>query len=427
MTSELLAMMEYFEREKGIDRSMMVSALEDALVSAAKKSIGPARDLRVKIDPNKGKVQVFSTLVAVEKVVQPWDEVQLDQARKIKPDAEFGDDITVEITPKNFGRIGAQTAKQAIMQRLRYAEKAMMYEEFRDRAGDIVSGTIRRFDKKNVMVDLGKFEAIMPANERVAGEEYNIGDRIQVYVLAVQNEAGNPEIVLSRSHPNFVRRLFESEVSEIADRSVEIRSIAREAGSRTKIAVDSADENIDPVGACVGMRGARVKNIVKELNNEKVDIIRWSDNIRDMVVEALKPASVREVRVDEEKKVVYVSVPEEELPKAIGRRGQNVRLTSRLLDWDVEVSKDETEHEIFESRLNENAVILAQQLDVEEAVAEALVHEGFTALEVFMGMEVEDLIGAVPSLEQETAEHIIQRLALIESGEVELSNVSENE
>ena len=283
MTNDLLAIIEYYEKEKGIERSVMVEALEGALLSASKKSIGPARELRIEIDPAKGKIKALATLVVVEEVDEPFDEIALPVAQKIKADAQIGDEVDVEVTPKDFGRIAAQTAKQAMMQRLRQAEKEMIYDEFKDRAGDIVSGTVRRFEKSDVMIDLGKFEAIMPSRQRVSTEDYNIGDRIRAYVLAVENGQRGPEIILSRSHSNFVRRLFEFEVSEIADRTVEIRGIAREAGYRTKVAVGSVDGKVDPVGACVGLRGARVKNIVRELNNEKVDIIRWSDDPEEFV------------------------------------------------------------------------------------------------------------------------------------------------
>ena len=252
MTSELIALFEYYEKEKGIDRATMVEAVESALLSASKKSaIGNARELQVKIDPKKGTIKAVAVLIAVEKVTHPFDEIDIKLARRIKADAEVGQEIEVEVTPKDFGRIAAQTAKQAIMQRLRQAEKAMIYDEFKDRAGEVVSGTVRRFEKSDVMIDLGKFEGIMPSRERVNTEEYNVGDRIRAYVVAVENGVRGPEIILSRSHPNFVRRLFESEVSEIADRTVEIRSIAREAGYRTKIAVHSDNDKVDPVGACV--------------------------------------------------------------------------------------------------------------------------------------------------------------------------------
>ncbi|MCB1236843.1 MAG: transcription termination/antitermination protein NusA, partial [Verrucomicrobiae bacterium] len=340
------------------------------------------RELKIHIDPDKGKIKATATLVVVDRVTAPYDEIDIFTARRIRPEIQVGDDLEVEVTPKNFGRIAAQTAKQAMMQRLRQAEKELIYDEFKDRAGDVVSGVVRRFERSDVMIDLGKFEGVMPSRERVSTEEYNIGDRIRVYVVAVENGPRGPEIILSRSHPNFVRRLFESEVSEIADRTVEIRSLAREAGYRTKVAVYSSDEKVDPVGACVGLRGARVKNIVRELNNEKVDIIRWSDNVREFVEDALKPAKIRTIELNEAEKRVRVTVDEEELSKAIGRRGQNARLTSRLIGWDVQVEKDESAHEAFEARVAEAAGVLESALGIEGEKAMTLVRGGLNSLEI---------------------------------------------
>lgn len=406
MTSELLAVIEYFEKEKGIDRATMVEALESALLSASKRSVGPARNLRIKIDPEKGAIKAFAELVAVEEVKLPFEQIDLRRARKIKPDANVGDEIEVEVTPKNFGRIAAQTAKQAMMQRLRQAEKAMIYDEYKDRAGDIVSGTVRRFERSDVIIDLGKFEGVMPARERVTTEEYNIGDRLRAYVVAVENGPRGPEIILSRSHPNFVRRLFEFEVSEIADHTVEIRGIAREAGYRTKVAVHSSNPKVDPVGACVGLRGARVKNIVRELNNEKVDIIRWSDDPREFVVEALKPAQIRSIELLKDQKKVRVTVEEEELSKAIGRRGQNARLTSRLLGWDVQVEKDESAHEAFEARVEDAASHLAVQVGIAADVALKLVQGGIVNLESLAMVDASD-IAEILELDEESAARIL--------------------
>lgn len=404
MTNELLALFEYYEKEKGIDRMTMVEALEGALLSASRKSIGPARELRVHIDPQKGKIKVTATLLVVDHVQKPYDEIDGFTARRIKPEIQIGDELEVEVTPKNFGRIAAQTAKQAMMQRLRQAEKELIYDEFKDRAGDIVSGTVRRFERSDVMVDLGKFEGVMPSRERVNTEEYNIGDRIRAYVVAVENGNRGPEIILSRSHPNFVRRLFESEVSEIADHTVEIRSLAREAGYRTKVAVYSADDKVDPVGACVGLRGARVKNIVRELNNEKVDIIRWSDNIREFVEDALKPAKIRTIEIDEAAKRVRVTVDEEELSKAIGRRGQNARLTSRLLGWDVQVEKDESAHDAFEARVAEAAQTMVSKAGIDKEQAIGLVRGGISSLEMLANdLEAVDIAEILDISEEEGA------------------------
>jgi len=391
MTSELLAVIEYFEKEKGIDRATMVGALQSALLTASKKSVGPARELRIDIDPEKGSIKAIAKLFAVETVTKPFDEILIAVAQRIKPGAEIGDEIEVNLTPKDFGRIAAQTAKQHMMQQIRQAEKANIYEAYKDRAGDIVSGTVRRFEKSDVMIDLGKFEGIMPSRERVSTEEYNVGDRIRAYVVAVENGPRGPEIILSRSHPNFVRRLFEFEVSEIADHTVEIRGIAREPGFRTKVAVFSADDKVDPVGACVGLRGARVKNIVRELNNEKVDIIRWSENIKEFVTDALKPAIIRNIELEPAAQRVRVTVDEEELSKAIGRRGQNARLTSRLIGWDVQVQKDESAHEAFEQRIVDAADELVKGLGVTREVGIQLVRGGLTNLDSFLGVDASDI------------------------------------
>jgi N utilization substance protein A len=259
MNSELIAALDYFEREKGIKREILIEAVSTALLSASKKSVGPARDLRIDINSKTGEIRALASLMVVERISEVHDEILLSKARKLKADAQVGEVLDVEVTPKDFGRISAQTAKQAMLQRIRQAEKEMMYDEFKDRAGEIVSGTVRRFERSDVIMDLGKFDAIMPSKERVVTEDYNVGDRLRAYVVAVENGLRGPEIILSRSHPNFVRRLFELEVSEINDRTVEIRGLAREAGYRTKIAVHSANEKVDPVGACVGMRGSRVR------------------------------------------------------------------------------------------------------------------------------------------------------------------------
>lgn len=383
MTSELIALFDYYEREKGINRHKLVEAISSALLTASKKIVGPARELRVDIDPLKGTIKLFAKLLVVESVTLPYDELLLKVAKKIKPGAELGDEVEVEVTPKDFGRIAAQTAKQAMMQRIRMEEKSMMYDEFKDRAGDIVVGTVRRFDKSDVVVDLGKFEAVMPKKERVATEDYNVGDKIRAYVVAVENGVRGPEIILSRSHPNFVRRLFENEVSEISDHTVQIRAIAREAGYRTKLAVWSADSKVDPVGACVGHKGGRVKNIVRELNNEKVDIIRYSDDVKEFLKDALKPATIADdkITLDPANKRIHVRVAEEELAKAIGRNGQNVRLTNRLMGWDVQVERDASDHEKFELKVKGAVNILARQLDLDPEIAASLVQGGLANLQ----------------------------------------------
>ncbi|MHA3773976.1 transcription termination factor NusA [Verrucomicrobiota bacterium sgz303538] len=406
MNSEILAGLDFFERDKGIKREVLLEAINGAVLSAARKAVGPARELRVEIDPKSGEIKAIAKLVVVEKVENKHDEIALPQAQKIKADAQLGEEIDVQVTPKDFGRIAAQTAKQAIMQRIRQAEKEMIYDEFKDRAGEIVSGTVRRFERSDVIVDLGKFEAVMPNRERVQTEDYNIGDRIRAYVVAVENGSRGPEIIISRSHPNFVRRLFETEVSEIADRTVEIRGIAREAGYRTKIAVFSPNEKVDPVGACVGMRGARVKNIVRELNNEKVDIIRWSPDVKEFVLEALKPAKIKSITLDEGRKAVQIKVDEDQLSLAIGKRGQNARLTSRLTGWDINISKDESAREQFEQNVDKGVHSLAKSLQVSEELARKLILIGMNSVEVVTSAEPQDIADVLGcDLDQATAIH----------------------
>jgi transcription termination/antitermination protein NusA len=395
MNSEILAVLDFFERDKGVKREVLLEAINNALLAAARKAVGAARELRVEIDPRSGEIKALARLIVVDKVVNKHDEILLSHAQKIKPDAQIGEEIDVSVTPRDFGRIAAQTAKQAIMQRIRQAEKEMIYDEFKDRAGEIVSGSVRRFERSDVIVDLGKFEAVMPNKERVQTEDYNVGDRIRAYVVAVENGPRGPEIILSRSHPNFVRRLFETEVSEIADRTVEIKGIAREAGFRTKIAVWSPNEKVDPVGACVGMRGARVKNIVRELNNEKVDIIRWSQDVKEFVLEALKPAKIKHVTLDEAKKVVQIKVDEDQLSLAIGKRGQNARLTSRLTGWDVNIAKDETAKEAFANNVERAVRGMAVALSVPEDTARKLIEAGLNSIEALAGVEPEDIAGVL--------------------------------
>ena len=400
MTTDIVALIEFYEKEKAIDRERVVEALEYAFCSAYRKMV-PGADaietLRAEINEKKGDTRIFASLevVADDDYVDKFNEVPVGIAQKKEVTAQVGSSLDFDVTPKNFGRIAVQTAKQTMMQRLRQAEKEKIYDEFKDRAGDIVSGSVRRFEKSDVMVDLGKFEARMPSKERVGTEDYSVGDRIRCYVVSVDNEGRGPEIILSRSHPNFVRRLFESEVAEISDRTVELRAVAREAGYRTKVAVYTHDDKVDPVGACVGLRGARVKNIVRELNNERVDIIRWNEDVTEFVTEALKPAIVRSLTLDEENRVVNITVDEEDLSKAIGRRGQNARLTSKLTGWDVQVRKDESQHEQFEARVDDAATHLAGDLEIDDVTAGKLFRAGGVTVDMVAQMPAEYIASAL--------------------------------
>ena len=422
MTNDIVALIEYYEKEKGIDRDKIVAALEFSFVSAYRKMV-PGADaieiLRADVDTKKGTTKIFAslTVVADDDHQDKFNEVPLSIAQKKDPSIEIEGKLEFNVTPKDFGRIAVQTAKQTMMQRLRQAEKEMIYEEFKDRAGDIVSGTVRRFERNDVMIDLGKFEGIMPNKERVQGEDYNIGDRIRCYVLAVENEGRGPEIILSRSHPNFVRRLFEAEVNEISDHTVEIRAIARESGFRTKVAVWSNDPKVDPVGACVGMRGARVKNIVRELNNEKVDIIRWSEDPAELVREALKPAELITISVNKEDKIVNVTVSEEDLSKAIGRKGQNARLSSRLMGWDVQVRRDESKEEQFRDKIGGVAHSLGEQLGITDVLAAKLTLIGGVSAEMIIDMPA-DFIAATLEITEGEADAILARAHSIAAGDI---------
>ncbi len=416
MNSELIAMLDYLEREKGIKREILVEAISSALLAASKKSFtSGTRELRIEINPQNGSIRALAKLIVVEKISNPHDEILISKAKAVKADAALGDEVEVEVTPKDFGRIAAQAARQAINQRIRQIEREMIYDEFKDRAGEIVNGTVRRFEKSDVIIDLGKFEGVMPSRERVVTEDYNVGDRLRAYVVAVDNATRGPEIILSRSHPNFVRRLFELEVSEIADRTVELKVIAREAGYRTKVAVHSDDAKVDPVGACVGMRGARVKNIVRELNNEKVDIIRWDSDPVKFATAALKPANIRSITADESKKTIRVLVHKDDLSLAIGRRGQNARLTAKLTGWEIDIQEDKTAAQVMESRTAEAAHSLAAVLGISEEDAQKLASSGMVSIEAVQTAGADD-IAEILGMDNEAGQKILDA-ALASTGE----------
>jgi N utilization substance protein A len=391
MNAEFIAILDYWEREKGIRKDVLLGAVQEALVSAAKKAVGPARNLRCTIDPKSGDIKAFASLEVVEKVVSKHDQVSLIDARRSKPDAELGQELEIEVTPANFGRIASQYAKQALMQQIRRAEKDLIFNEFKDRAGDIVSGIVRRFERSDVSIDLGRYEALLPSRERVPTEEYQVGERLRCYVKAVENTAHGPEIILSRADPQFVVKLFQLEVSEISDGTIEIKGIAREPGFRTKIAVFSRDEKVDPVGACVGLRGQRVKNIVRELNNEKVDIIKWDPDIRVYATNALAPAKLKSFIVDADRKRVIVQTTEDQLSLAIGKRGQNARLTSRLCGWQVDIEPEVAVKMGFDEKVAAAVRQVAAIPGILPPQANALVHAGFLSLNDLVQAEENDL------------------------------------
>jgi transcription termination/antitermination protein NusA len=393
MNADFLAVLEYWEKEKGISRDVLTSAVQEALLSAAKKAVGPARELRVAIEPKTGDIRAFAKLVVSEKVISKHDQITQFDARRIKADAQIGEEIEIEVTPTGFGRIAAQYAKQALMQQIRRAEKALIFTEFKDRVGDIISGTVRRFDRSDVIVDLGKYEALLPNRERVPTEEYQVGERIRCYVKAVEQGAHGPEIILSRADPRFVIKLFQLEVSEISDGTIEIKGIAREPGFRTKLAVWTRDEKVDPVGACVGLRGQRVKNIVRELNNEKVDIIRWSPNVREFITNALSPAKLKNFEIDEARKRVRIITSEDQLSLAIGKRGQNARLTSKLTGWQVDIEAEHIVTKGFEEKRAEAIEALVAIPGITREQAELLANNGLRSLEELLQADESDLAG----------------------------------
>ena len=400
MNAEFIASMEYWEREKGLDREILISAVEDAMVSAAKRAVGPARELRCEIDRKDGDIRAFASLIVVERVTDKQSEISLESALRHKPSAQLDEELEVEVTPKNFGRIASQNAKQALMQAIRRAEKALIYSEFKDRVGDIVSGEVRGFDRSDVLVDLGKFEALLPNRERVPTEEYQRGERIRCLVKAVQGSDSNSEIILSRRDSDFVLKLFQLEVSEINDGTIEVKAIAREPGFRTKLAVHSRDEKVDPVGACVGLRGQRVKNIVRELNNEKIDIIRWDTDIETYVTNSLAPAQIKRLEVEPDRKRIHILVDPDQLSLAIGRRGQNARLTSILTGWQIDIDPEQEVRVGFEEQVAGAVDALAAIPGIEKEHADALVHAGLLTLDALIGVEAGDLAD-IPGL----AEH----------------------
>jgi N utilization substance protein A len=337
MGRELLTVIEQIGREKGIDANRILEAVESALLTAAKKRYGAAENIQVRIDRKSGEVEAISLKKIVNEVTNPQSEVSLAEARKVDSEAELGDEIGAVIEIEEFGRIAAQTAKQVIFQKVREAEWEVVQRDYTARLGDLVNGIILGQERRNYIVDLGKTEAILPAHEQIPRETYRRGDRVKAYLLEVKRTLRDVQVILSRTHPNFIVKLFEAEVPEIAEKIVEIKGVVREPGDRTKIAVVSRDRAVDPVGACVGMKGSRVQAVVRELRGEKIDIVAWTPDSRVFIAEALNPAVIEKVGVDEEKKSALVVVGDSQLSLAIGRNGQNVRLAAKLTGWKIDI------------------------------------------------------------------------------------------
>ncbi len=406
MSSEILSVLEYMEKEKGIPRADMISTITNALKTAAQKGVNSGQELRIDINPKNGQLKAWAVMKVVDSVSNPKTEIHVEKAQAVKPGSLIGEMIEKEVDPSTLGRIAAQTARQAVMQRLRQFEKDRIYDDFKDQVGNIVTGTVRRRERNDLYVDLGKAEAIMPGKEQVPGEEYQPGERIRCLLMEIESSPRGPEIILSRASPKFVRRLFELEVTEVADGTVKIEAFAREPGYRTKIAVTSRDPKVDPVGACVGARGARVKTIVRELGGEKIDIIKYYADPREMIIEALKPAVPREIVLDDKTHRILLKVATDDLAIAIGRKGQNARLTSRLIGWRLDIEEYKAVGADPEGDAKRK---LVTALGIPEETALRLVKAGFVSLELFEGVEAGDLEGA--GFPADEAADIISRVA----------------
>ena len=352
-----LEVLKELAREKGVEEEVLFDAIEAALISAYKRNFGSAQNVRVVLDRTTGAYHVYAIKTVVETVEDDVQEISLAQARTIRPDYEVDDVLEIEVTPANFGRIAAQTAKQVVVQRVREAERGIIYEEFMSREGDIITGLVSRVENRNVFIDLGKTEAVLTPTEQIAGETYEHGDRIKAYIVEVKKTSKGPQIVVSRTHPGLLKRLFELEVPEIQEGIVEIKSVAREPGMRSKIAVYSKDDDVDPVGSCVGHKGMRVQAVVDELGSEKIDIVKWNEDSAKFIANALSPAKVVSVAVNEDEKVSRVVVPDYQLSLAIGKEGQNARLAAKLTGWKIDIkSESQAADEVLDEGMSEVAV-----------------------------------------------------------------------
>ncbi len=388
---ELLQIADAAAREKMIDREIVLEAMEEAIQKAARARYGAENEIRAQIDRKTGEIRLFRIMEVVEEVENPSTQVSLEDARREKPDAEIGDFIADALPPIDYSRIGAQTAKQVIVQKVRDAERERQYEEYKDRVGEIVTGVIKRVEYGNAIIDLGRAEAIMRRDQVIPREHLRQNERIRGYIYDVRREARGPQIFMSRTKPEFMAALFAQEVPEIYDGIIEIKAVARDPGSRAKIAVISNDSSIDPVGACVGMRGSRVQAVVNELQGEKIDIIPWQEDQASFIVNALAPAEVTKVVMDEDNRRVEVVVPDDQLSLAIGRRGQNVRLASQLTGWTIDILTEQEESERRQQEFAEQTRFFIDHLDVDETLAQLLVAEGFSELEEVAYVEPEEL------------------------------------
>ena len=405
---ELLQIADAVAREKVIDREIVLAAMADAIQKAARSRYGTESNIQADINPKTGEIRLQRLLEVVEKVEDYATQIALELARDRNVDAKIGDFIADPLPPMDFGRIAAQSAKQVIVQKVREAERDRQFEEFKDRIGEIVNGTVKRVEYGNVIVDLGRGEGIIRRDEMIPRETMRYGDRVRAFVYDVRREQRGPQIFLSRTHPQFMVKLFTMEVPEIYDGIIQIKSVARDPGSRAKIAVISNDSSIDPVGACVGMRGSRVQAVVGELQGEKIDIIPWSPDPASFIVNALQPAEVAKVVLDEDAERIEVVVPDEHLSLAIGRRGQNVRLASQLTGWDIDIMTEAEESERRQKEFNERSKLFMDALDVDEMVGQVLASEGFAQIEEVAYVDLDE-IASIDGFDEETAQEIQNR------------------
>jgi len=405
---ELLQIAEAVAREKSINREVVIEAMEDAIQKAAKSRYGSENEIQAKIDPETGEIKLSRLLEVVETVVNEATEITLKAAKRAQKDIEVGQVLAEDLPPLDFGRVAAQNAKQVIVQKVRDAERERQYEEYRDRIGEVANGTVKRVEYGNVVVDLGRAEAIVRRDESLPRENFRYGDRVRAYIYDVRREQRGPQIFLSRTRPEFMAKLFAQEVPEIYDNIVNIKSVARDPGSRAKIAVLSQDSSIDPVGACVGMRGARVQAVVNELQGEKIDIIPWSHDAATFIVNALAPAEVVKVVLDEDLERIEVVVPDDQLSLAIGRRGQNVRLASQLTGWEIDILTEQQESEQRQKEFAERTEKFMKALDVDEFIAQLLASEGFTSVNEVAFVEPSE-ISSIEGFDEDTADEIQTR------------------
>jgi N utilization substance protein A len=405
---ELLQIADAVAREKAIDRGIVIAAMEDAISKAARSRYGAETDVHAEIEPKTGDLRLTRHMLVVEAVENPSNQITLEGARKHHPAAQVGDTIADPLPPLEYGRIAAQSAKQVIVQKVREAERDRQYAEYKDRIGDIVNGIVKRVEYGNVVVDLGRGEAIVRRDEMLPREVFRNGDRIRAYIYDVRREPRGPQIFLSRTHPQFTAKLFAQEVPEIYDGIVEVKAVARDPGSRAKIAVISRDSSVDPVGACVGMRGSRVQAVVNELQGEKIDIIPWSPDIATFVVNALAPAEVAKVVLDEDKERIEVVVPDQQLSLAIGRRGQNVRLASQLTGWDIDILTEQEESERRHAEFESRTKIFVEALNLDEVVGQLLASEGFGSIEELALVDEKEIAG-IEGFDDDTARELQER------------------